>query len=230
MSAHVEASWGADPLEYYGGFASLNYDPESSFPSSLAADGVASWMITRVKESEFDLNHALVSLNVDFPNVDWVALQSVYGWAALQYQAWARGQIEVKSLKPCTVLLYTESILEFYIDGRPYFGGDFYGFRRAPLVLRLTPGIHTIDVRLIRDVRAMGGVGTPEISAKIEAQLTSSLIDVPYQHTIISHVIHGSLASPYASISVRNNGPIQLRISSIWSTDVCPIGEIINFY
>ena len=207
-------------MEYYGGFGSLKYDLQSTFPSSLTSNGTAKWSIFNADIASSTATRASASLTVSYSNVDWPFLQTVYGWAAFQYQAWARGEIVIRDQQPQTILLYTESILEFRVDGKSYFGGDFFTFRRAPLVLHLEPGPHTIELRLVRDVRAMGGIGTPTIGVKVEAQLTTSLIEINAERNVISDVINGTLASPYASVAIRNNAQFKMEVSGISSADV----------
>ena len=102
------------------------------------------WSSLRADELRTVSTSTICDLTVSFPGIDWPFLQSVYGWAALQYQAWARGRLVVESEKPQKIVLHTDHVLEFWIDDRSYFGGDFYAFRNAPLVLDLFPGEHKI--------------------------------------------------------------------------------------
>jgi len=110
------------------------------------------------------------------------------------------------------LLIFTDNIIEYAIDGMRVFGGDFYGFRRAPLVLYLDGGEHTIDLRLVRDVRAMGGVGDPAIKATFEFQTVIDEVITLDGSAIVSTIVDGRLASPYASVTVCNKGrdPIEL--------------------
>lgn len=170
-----------------------------------------------------------VSLEFSFPDVDWTLQQSAYGWAALQYQAWARGSIFVDENQTLTrLLIFTERIIEYAIDGERFFGGDFYGFRRAPLVLYLDPGYHTIDLRLVRDVRAMGGVGNPTIEATLEFQTVIEEVTVLPESTIVSSIVDGHLASPYTSITVCNKGRDAIKLLGFKSTSVSILGRPYN--
>jgi len=144
-----------------------------------------------------------VNLRIAFPEVDWHFLQSIYGWAALQWQAWARGSIMVIGDEPHNYVLYTDGVLEFWLDGEPYFGGDYYSFRKAPLVLRLAPGKYRLDVRIVRDVRVMGGVGEPVVDVRLEIRKPVAEIEVDEEKLIIPDVVEGHLASRYASVPVR---------------------------
>jgi hypothetical protein len=133
----------------------------------------------------------------------------------LQYQAWARGEIVVSATTDQTVNLYTDRIIEYAIDGVRYFGGDFYGFRKAPLVLHLSPGKHVIDLRLVRDIRSMGGIGPPTLDVDLELKAVANELQVTSDKIIISDVIGTRIASPWGSVSVRNNGKEWVEIFGI---------------
>lgn len=147
-----------------------------------------------------------MSLHFDFPSIDWVFLQSVYGWSALQWQGWARGAIYVNSDRSVPVSLFTDSVIEYALDGKRFFGGDFYTFRKAAHVVHVTPGKHVLEVRLVRDVRAMGGVGAPTLDLAIEVQPLQEQADVIQETVLVSDVLDGWLPSPYATFDIRNNG------------------------
>ena len=118
------------------------------------------------------------------------------------------------------VILYTDMILEYWVDGVHYFGGDFFGFRKCPSVLRLTPGSHQIDVRLVRDVRAMGGVLEPTIDVLLELQQTSGSLETARPGILMADVVDGNLASSVGSVYVRNSGNADLEVISAESSDV----------
>ena len=217
----AEATWGADPLECLGGFRALEPDTRAKFKSSLAPNGLVSW-----SSRPFDILPTSPTtvegiLTVDFPGVDWPFLQSVYGWAALQYQAWARGYLNIATDSPQSILLFTDHVLEFFVDDTHYFGGDFYAYRRAPLVLHLKPGIHKFDIRLVRDVRAMGGIGEPKVTVELKAEIANGGLAIVEQKLLISDVVNESLASPFASVPVRNEGLGWVSITKIESLTVC---------
>lgn len=194
-------------MEALGGFHSLPVDPEAHFHSSLGTNGIAQWSLiddVSISHAGEEDNGASIDLEVAYPEVDWAFQQAVYGWAALQYQAFARGFLTVAGHSASRVVLYTDSVLEFWINGKPFFGGDFYSFRRAPLVLDLAPGANQIDLRLLRDVRSMGGVGCPSISLRLSVQLCSAALKVVENSAVLPDVINGKLVSPYASIIARN--------------------------
>ena len=213
----TEATWGADPLERWGGFRALEYDTKASYCSSLASDGRVSWSCRPSETRSSDSSFVEVALTIDFPNIDWAFLQSVYGWAALQYQAWARGSFYINATACQSVLLYTDNLLEFWVDEAHYFGGDFYGYRKAPLVLHLTPGRHNLDIRLIRDVRAMGGVGEPKISVKLRVERTEGGLAITPHELLLSDVVNGRLAGELASVPVRNDSRDLIEIVNVTS-------------
>ena len=216
-----EATWGADPLEYYGGFRSLRYDAESQFASSIAPGGKVAWSSMNASSLKSNEEGSLLKLTARFPEVDWTSLRSIYGWAAIQYQVWARGNLTVEGHSTQTVALYTENLLEFWLDNEPYFGGDFYGYRRAPVILHLDPGAHVLDIRMVRDVRAMGGQDVvPAISICLDARLSDGKLAIADNQILVPDIVGGRLASPYGSLSVRNEGVDVIDIRSIESIEV----------
>ncbi|KAF2097456.1 hypothetical protein NA57DRAFT_41840 [Rhizodiscina lignyota] len=219
-SLDFQAPWGADPLEYEGGFRALHYNPDAWFRGSLVPGADVPWTVFNAKSISHTGHGSEVTLQIQFGEVDWQFLQKVYGWSALQYQAWARGHIDVAGDTAEDVVLYTESILEFWLDGVPHFGGDFYGYRRAPLVLHLDPGRHQLDVRLVRDVRAMGGAALPSIEVHLEVRRAAEPLEFSDSGLLISDVVEGRLAGSLGSATLRNNGKATLEIVSIRELNV----------
>lgn len=168
---------------------------------------------------------AHAELSVSYPDIDWSSLRDVYGWAALQLQGWARGSINIKPNGVTTVALYVSGVLEVWVDGVHYFGGDFYGYGRSAVTLRLSQGTHRIDVRLLRDVRANGGIGQPSMGIKLRLEAKGPLLvpvlpdtDEPHQGILISDIVGGEsgpFASPYASATLRNDAYRDLYVYEI---------------
>jgi poly(3-hydroxybutyrate) depolymerase len=217
---HVEATWGADPLEYYGGFRNLQYDPKATFRSSLPTNGTASWNITQAVQTLSDATSANASLSVAYSNVDWDFLKVVYGWAAVQYQAWARGELIVGGNETQHLILHTDAILEYWVDDQHYFGGDYYSYRKAPPVLHLKPGSHRLDLRLARDVRAFGGILEPTIDVVVDVQKATGSLELVKPGILMSDVIDGKLASIIGSVYLRNSGEEDVEVLSIRHSDV----------
>ena len=227
----IEASWGADPLEFFGGFRALEYDPKATFSSSLARNGRVQWS-TRFSESvPTGSDIAETVLAITFAEIDWAFLQSIYGWAASQHQAWARGYIDNGKESDQSILLYTDDLLEFWVDEVHYFGGDFYSFRKAPLVLHLSPGRHRLDLRMIHDVRAMGGFGTPEVSIRLRVEGTKSGLAIDPRSLLLPDVVNGKLAGAVASVPARNESTDLIKILDIASSAVCnPLLQYLSLH
>ncbi len=214
--------WGGNPLEAYGGFHSLPVDSEAKFHSSLGIDGLVKWSTLEDVSSCDSLAEGLsIELNIAFPAVDWMFQQSVYGWAALQYQAYARGFVDVIGHSSHKVAFYAEHVLELAVNDSPIFGGDIYGFRRAPMILDLAPGKNKIDLRLIRDVRAMGGVGSPSVFVRLSLGRCDTILNAVEKSMILPDVINGKLTSPYASIILCNAAEGWVNIVAVQSHNVC---------
>jgi pimeloyl-ACP methyl ester carboxylesterase len=222
-----EAIWGADPLEQYGGFRNLTYDDHARYPSSLPFNATVSWSNITAKLNDPYAHRAAADISVDYPSIDWRLLQEVYGWAALQWQGWARGEIIVQREDSAVVSLRLSNVLEYWIDDVQYFGGDFYGFHRAPTILSLEPGIHKIDIRLVRDVRAMGGItDNPSIDVKIEmSDFIGDLLvhgDIVIADRLGDEA--GLLASETASVVLQN-----AIHEEIWIDKIEPRPDLRNF-
>lgn len=201
----LEAVWGSDPLESQGGFRAFQYDPKATFPSALSEGGLCRWTTVLANESVAANGFASATLDFGYPEINWSLLRSIYGWSALQYQAWARGNLTVASTVPTTTTVYTDGILEFRVDGELYYGGDFYSYRRAPLILDLEPGVHTVDIRLFYDIRARGGSNNPHISSVFEFHEVPQQLIIDPASILTADVVEGKLASPCASVTLRNS-------------------------
>ncbi len=208
-------------MDSQGGFRVLASDNETIYPSSLAPSGRVSWSTHQLENSSISGEVAEATLIVGFPNVDWPFLQSVYGWAALQYQAWARGHLNIAAKSAQSIVFYADNVLEFWVDDDQYFGGDYYAYRRAPLVLHLNPGSHNVDIRLIRDVRVMGGIGEPRTSIKLKAESSNGSLKLIGQKSLMPDIVNGVLVSPFASVPVRNEGLKAINIVDIKTSAVC---------
>lgn len=196
-------------------------DSEAKFHSSLGIDGLVKWSTLEDVSSCGTLTEGLsIELNIAFPVVDWKFQQSVYGWAALQYQAHARGFIDVTGHSSQKVAFYAEHVLELAVNDRPIFGGDIYGFRRAPMILDLAPGKNKIDLRLIRDVRAMGGIGSPSVFVRLSFERCDTVLNVVEKSTILPDVINGKLTSPYASVILCNAAEDYINLVAVQSHNV----------
>ncbi|KAJ5619557.1 hypothetical protein N7510_003541 [Penicillium lagena] len=208
-----EAIWGADPLEQEGGFRSRQYDPEATFNSALATNGTVKWAAIQA-DPDSSASRTKAVLTLSFPEVNWGFLQSVYGWSALQYQAWARGTLDIQGVEDQTVALWACGLLEFWIDGEQHFGGDIYHYRRAPSLIKLSPGPHVVDLRLTRDVRAQGGLDS-SMDVLIEAELRGEPVTVDQRSLVVSELTDSKLGGIWASVHLQNNIAAPVEILSI---------------
>ena len=120
----------------------------------------------------------------------------------------------------CRVALYTDNVLEFAVNDEPFFGGDFYGFRRAPLIVDLRPGTNKFELRLVRDVRSMGGLKMSSMSVRLSVQLCTTVLKVVEESAVLPDVINTKLASPYASVIIRNETKDWIKVINVQSRDV----------
>lgn len=187
----------------------------------MGTEGLVGWSVHQVDSSTSSAAAAVATLTIGFPDVDWAFLQSIYGWAALQYQAWARGNLTVHGNSTQTIVLHTDNVFEYRVDGISHCGGDLYAYRRAPLVLHMNPGTYKLEIRAVRDVRIMGGTGEPRIQMDLEACITSGALSVIDEKLLIPDIVDDKLASALASVPIRNESKQWIEIQAISSLDVC---------
>lgn len=210
----IEAVWGADPLERYGGFSKIPYDLNQTYPGSLAPNASVKWQEAQFETSQTE-SGALVKLLVEHHDIAWAFQVGIYGWAALQYQTWIRGTLLNADSFPIRISLFPTNILELRINGQHYFGGDLFGFERAPIIVSLVPGNNTIEVRMIREVRANGGSLPPRIEASLRAAAVSQQATILENTLVLPDVVDGSFVSSSASAAVANTGDEWLSIDTV---------------
>lgn len=213
----IEAEWGADPLEAYGGFRNIRYNESAVFRSSLSTNGRTGWAQFDAKQS----TPSDVSLKVSYDEIDWQILRTTYGWAGLQFQAWVRGGFDVhlepttKDDELVTVALYVNNVLELWIDGVHYFGGDVFSYNRVPIILRLESGRHEVDIRAIHEIRMFGGGQPPAIEIQLNLVESRSSLFVDTRYAVLPDLVEGKLSSRWMSIPLRNDGVSPIQFSEI---------------
>ncbi|KAK6341052.1 hypothetical protein TWF696_009361 [Orbilia brochopaga] len=208
-----ETEWGSDPLERYGGFQALEPDGTSAFRSSLARNGTVEWTLA----ASVDKRRRAVSLSISFPDIDWDMMQSAYGWAGLQFQAWLRGHFDINPRMErdgCGFAIHTKQVQEFWVDGDHYFGGDVYGYGKAPVVLRLDKERkrHVIDIRVFNGIRMFGGRKPPKVDIELTLVHLCETLDIIEDASVFPDIVRGKPAGEYASLAIRNNGKVPLEI------------------
>ena len=191
-------------MEAIGGFHNLHFDEKDTFRSPLGINGTVSWQKVASKSANTHASSS-VELTVSFSEVDWTSLRLVYGWAALQYQGWIRGYLDVRGASLRRVVLFTDNILEMWVNDDHVFGGDYYAFRRAPLIVTLSPGRNVIEIRLIREIRSMGAADAT-VRVALEARIANNTLHFLEEAAILPDLVDGKLPSHFASVTVRNEG------------------------
>ncbi|KIW57973.1 hypothetical protein PV05_02527 [Exophiala xenobiotica] len=210
-----EAIWGADPVEQYGGVRQLDDNDATSYHSPLARNATVQWDSRSFSPAASETATS-VELVVEFLDIDWVFAQKIYGWSAFQYQAWLRGGIWNHDNIHRRVALYPAGILELWIGDIHVFGGDFYTFGNAPLVVDLHPGLNMLNVRLVRDVRSMGGSFPPKCHAILRAEVAAEPIEVVHDSILLPDVVRDQFVTRYASVVVRSQANSWINISGIF--------------
>lgn len=211
-------------MEAIGGFHNLHFNEKDTFRSPLGINGTVSWQKVASKSAKTHASSS-VELTVSFPEVDWTTLRSVYGWAALQYQGWIRGNLEVRGASLRRVVLFTDNILEMWVNNDHVFGGDYYAFRRAPLIVTLSPGRNVIEIRLIREIRSMGAIDAT-MTVALEARIANNTLHFLEEAAILPDLVDGKLPSCFASVTVRNEGDDWMELCN-YELNQVPICRIL---
>lgn len=214
LTVRTEAIWGADPLEFYGGINHVDVEGEVGYHSPLTRNATVHWS-SRTFSTRAANSGTSIDLTADFPDVDWVFAQRIYGWSALQYQGWLKGHIVNAESVKCRVVVYPDNILEFWINDYHVFGGDFYAFQRAPVVLDLQPGLNNVSIRFVRDVRSMGGALPPDIQARLRVEIAPSPVKIVQDSVVLPDVVNERFCSQYGSLLVRNQGSTWIEVRQI---------------
>ncbi|KAK6369890.1 hypothetical protein LTS17_009340 [Exophiala oligosperma] len=209
-----EAVWGADPIERYGGIFQLDDNDTAAYHSPLARNATVRWNSRTFRPIVSEAS-TTVDLVVDFSEIDWDIAQKIYGWSALQYQAWLKGGVWNDGGTSRRVSIYPEGILELWLNNKHIFGGDFYSFGRAPIVFELAPGFNVVNVRLIRDVRSMGGSSSPTAHVLLRAEVVAADLDVDHDSILLPDVIAGRFVGRYGSVIVRNQATVWININRV---------------
>ncbi|KEF54672.1 uncharacterized protein A1O9_09114 [Exophiala aquamarina CBS 119918] len=209
-----ESVWGADPIEYYGGIRNTTSNEDIHYHSPLAANATVQWE-NRTYRTDTSQEGAIVGLKLQYADIDWHFAQQIYGWSAIQFQAWVIGELLWLGSASQPALLYTDNILELWVGDDHIFGGDFYSFRRAPVVIHLHPGINVVRVRLLGDIRSMGGRLPPNLQARLEVKIVQDLLAVDKHGVLLPDVVRGHFCAPFGSVTVRNQGGKWVKIDRI---------------
>lgn len=118
------------------------------------------------------------------------------------------------------VVLSVDNVLEFRLDDNTYFGGDFYAFGRAPVVFSLTPGEHCLEIHVVRDVRAMGGMDDPRTPINVQISIALDELFVDSANIVIPDIVENRFAAEFGSIPLRNQTAQWIGVLSIETPSV----------
>ena len=148
----------------------------------------------------------------------WSFNRDFFGWTVNQWQAWARGEFDVTDDDAQTTwAVRCANVGEFWVDNKR-FAGDWYGYGERWSRLVLSPGRHTVRVRLASEVRLFGGALPPSLTFVLEFRAVADVL--PLQNgRIVPELINGSLASSPLSLTLFNGAAVQAVASGVAVND-----------
>ena len=87
-------------------------------------------------------------------------------------------------------------------------------------MLSLEPGMHVVELRFVRDVRAFGAESEPHIKGVLEVSWMAGELVVDSASILTAEKVEGRLASPLASVSIRNAVDAWAEVVSIEAGNV----------
>lgn len=186
----------------------------TSYLSPLSVNASVTWAVQEFHTSSGN-GRASVFIDLTHKDIEWDFLRSIYGWAILQYQSWARGSLLNSSPRPIKIALFPTNAFELWVNDQHIFGADFYGFERAPVVLTLNPGHNVVNLRLIRDVRANGGSSPPSIEATLRVETLQGSATVLPRSVLVPDVVNGRFISALGSVTILNHAKKDVYVESI---------------
>ena len=154
----------------------------------------------------------------------WSFNRDFYGWTVNQWQAWARGDMNVSDEQAQqTWAVRCANVGEYWIDDQR-FHGDWYGYGERWSRVVLDPGVHRIRVRLASEVRLFGGGLPPSLTFVLEFQPVNNDV-VPLQGgRIVPEAVDGRLVSAPLALGLFNGAATQAvaTVAAVNDTRVWP--------
>ena len=134
----------------------------------------------------------------------WEFNRQFFGWTVNQWQAWARGDINVSPEQAQqTWAVRCANVGEFWI-GDQRFHGDWYGYGERWSRVVLPAGVHRVRVRLAAEVRLFGGSTPPPLTFVMEFQPVVGDV-VPLQGgRIVPEMVDGRLVTNPLALALFN--------------------------
>ncbi|OZJ04129.1 hypothetical protein BZG36_02819 [Bifiguratus adelaidae] len=203
-----EQNYGADPLEAYGGFHSLTYDEHDRYSSEFGPNGTIGWRRVYMTNDHY--------ATVEYPEIDWAFVTEPSGWPAIQHQTWARATLSIS--RPTVLVIQAYPVAMFSIDDKRY-SGDVYSYNTTRHVVRLSPGPHTISVRMVHETRIFGAKIPPRPGFgfwwEAMADDGSDIVRILPSGTIIPNIVNGQLGGPLGRVTVLNTGKKDIWVQRV---------------
>ncbi|KAF2071359.1 hypothetical protein CYY_007318 [Polysphondylium violaceum] len=200
-----EREQGLDTLQAYGGIFNIPRADKTLYPSELGNASLVGWVNAPSTTSA----SGGVTLSLDWMTiVNWSFLQQIWGWNIWLWYAYAVGDFNVPTTGTYVVTC-TGTTLVYYIQSSSNknliyeFSSDFYAYGTGQQIIDLNSGAYKLYVRMQSSTRlTQSPVGFFTCTM---SQTQTDILVLPTE-TLVSDVVGGNLASPFAAITVINSG------------------------
>ncbi|EAL65482.1 hypothetical protein DDB_G0283989 [Dictyostelium discoideum AX4] len=201
-----EREEGLDSLKAYGGIFEIPIGDDTMYPSELGTNGVVGWEKVQSTSGGY--------LSIDWSDiVDWSFLQQTWGWSIWLWYGYAIGSFNVENSG--SYIINCSGTRQYFIQSTTTtntnnqifeFSGDFYGYGTGQQLIHLNQSTtYNLIVRMQSSVRLSQSPNS-QFSCSLTPIQNNQYITVLNSETLISDLINGELATPFATITIFNNG------------------------
>jgi hypothetical protein len=149
----------------------------------------------------------------------WSFNREFFGWTANQWQAWARGELEVTAEQATQAwAVRCANVGEFWIDDERYHG-DWYGYGERWSRVVLAAGRHRVRVRLASEVRLFGGALPPSLTFVMEVRALPAPVLALDGGRIVPELVDGRLVSSPISVALFNAAATRAAATVVTCSD-----------
>ncbi len=169
LSAPMES---LDYLVNAGGEENFKFVEKQSFFSALAPKGIVSWKLIQSQTKKVRISH---------PEVDWHFLKGLHGLSGLSNMTYAYTTVSFDN--PKTLLVKTSNVIEFFVNGRRYYGDPYsYPFMVTPVEVKSGENSILVKIAAYGDPEFTFSWRDPVSPIEVLNDITKPDLEVGKQH------------------------------------------------